>query len=193
MSAVVDEEVGMPVSEIEEAGEWSLSLKDSHESALVPLSDVHKVHNEDDDELKIDTSNSGYQPVEAVAKLEVTIEDDSAKNIKTWQEHVHTWVISYAKKFAGVEGKKAPPMTKRHEMVYSSILAFIGIFLVSLTDYWYLTPEHDVDGLGIKMLTGAYAATSGRHIHNSLNIVIYYSCRLLYRLCMYCVLYSADL
>jgi CBS domain-containing membrane protein len=69
----------------------------------------------------------------------------------------------YFHKFAGVEGKKSPPMTKPLEIPVSSILAFVGLFLVTITDYFYLTKNfyanHD-DKFPISMLTGAFAATS---------------------------------
>jgi hypothetical protein len=68
---------------------------------------------------------------------------------------------SYLKKFTGVEGKAPPPMQKLSEMVFSSTLAFIGLLLVSITDYYFLYPGFTVDDTGIKMLTGAYGATSG--------------------------------
>jgi hypothetical protein len=68
---------------------------------------------------------------------------------------------SYLKKFAGVEGKMPPPMQKLSEMVFSSTLALIGLLLVSVTDYYFLYPGFTVDDAGIKMLTGAYGATSG--------------------------------
>lgn len=71
-------------------------------------------------------------------------------------------VTKYFKKFLGVEGKSSPPHTESYEMVISSVLAFVGILLVSIVDWYYLASEFEVDNIGIKMLTGAYAATSGR-------------------------------
>jgi CBS domain-containing membrane protein len=86
------------------------------------------------------------------------------------EEETHTELVRYLgpllhyfQKFSGVEGKKAPPMTKPFEIPVSSILAFIGLFLVTITDYFYLTKNfyanHD-EKFPISMLSGAFAATS---------------------------------
>jgi hypothetical protein len=87
-----------------------------------------------------------------------TIEKPSANEVQITKGNLF---YLYINKFTGVEGKKAPPMQKPLEMVFSSILAFTGILLVSITDYYFLYPNFTVDDIGIKMLTGAYGATSG--------------------------------
>ena len=83
------------------------------------------------------------------------LHEEKKENIPARVLHV------YFKKFLGVKDKIPPPMQKYHEMVISSILAFTGIILVSITDNYFLYSKFEVDNLGIKMLTGAYAATSG--------------------------------
>lgn len=73
------------------------------------------------------------------------------------------FLYAYMRKFTGVPGKAAPAMTRPVEMCISSLLAFIGIFLVALTDRFYLNPSFSAghsNSLPIQMLTGAYAATS---------------------------------
>jgi hypothetical protein len=87
-----------------------------------------------------------------------TIEKPSGNEVQITRGNL---LYLYLNKFTGVEGKKAPPMQKPLEMVFSSILAFTGILLVSITDYYFLYPNFTVDDIGIKMLTGAYGATSG--------------------------------
>jgi hypothetical protein len=75
-----------------------------------------------------------------------------------------SWLTLYFRKFLGVKDKVPPPMQKIHEMVISSILAFIGILLVSLSDYYYLTENFDANDIPVKMLSGACGATSGNEI-----------------------------
>jgi hypothetical protein len=70
-------------------------------------------------------------------------------------------LIVYYKKFLGVEGKSAPPMQKIFEMIISSVLAFTGIVVIAITDYYYLSVKFEVNDLAVKLLAGAYGATSG--------------------------------
>jgi hypothetical protein len=94
---------------------------------------------------------------------------EAAENVgqqeeKKEEEAVHeqeSWLTLYFRKFLGVKDKVPPPMQKIHEMVISSILAFIGILLVSISDYYYLTENFDANDIPVKMLSGACGATSG--------------------------------
>jgi hypothetical protein len=70
------------------------------------------------------------------------------------------WWTAYLRKFGGVEGKAGPPIPLPMQIILSSILGFIGIFLVSTTDEWFLS-RISVEDYGIRMMTGAYAATAG--------------------------------
>lgn len=114
------------------------------------------------------------QVLEEMKMEQISLENpqDNSNNNKNTNEndktenHPINWNLKvllslYLDKFKGVSGKKPPAMTKPLEMMASSILAFIGIFLVSVTDFFYLYDNYDVDHLGIKLLTGAYAASSG--------------------------------
>jgi CBS domain-containing membrane protein len=69
----------------------------------------------------------------------------------------------YFRKFSGIEGHKCPPMTKSYEIPLSSILAFIGLLLVTVTDHFFMTVSFHADHDGeypISLLTGAFGATS---------------------------------
>jgi hypothetical protein len=87
------------------------------------------------------------------------IERHAANEEKTYQPD--NLLIVYYKKFLGVEGKSAPPMQKIFEMIISSALAFTGIVLIAITDYYYLSVKFEVNDLAVKLLAGAYGATSG--------------------------------
>lgn len=106
-------------------------------------------------------SNKAFAEAEL---LTVNHEEPPSKETKQTDEHIVSFYLrAYFKKFLGVPGMSAPAMTKPLEMCISSILAFIGIFLVAVTDEYYLLPNFYAghsSKLGIKMLTGAYAATS---------------------------------
>ncbi len=79
----------------------------------------------------------------------------------TCSEDLKAFGTYYINKLFGVPGKQSPPMNPFLHILLSSVLGFIGILLVSITDQWYLISTFDVDNHGIKMLTGAYAATAG--------------------------------
>lgn len=83
----------------------------------------------------------------------------------TVAQQVEGLLQAYWKKFQGVPDKKPPAMTPFIQMLVSSVLGFIGIFLVSVTDYWYLSKDYQFDGKGLTMLTGAYAATAGKYYY----------------------------
>lgn len=85
--------------------------------------------------------------------------DQKLKDIKK-DLSVLTVLKSYFIKFCGVEGKVPPKMTPLLQILVSSMLGFIGIFLVSVTDFWYLSRNFESDDRGITMLTGTYAATA---------------------------------
>jgi CBS domain-containing membrane protein len=81
-------------------------------------------------------------------------------------------IVGYFRKFGGVEGA-APPSVNRtpFDMLYSSILAFIGLFLLSLVDYFYLQEKllgnMDYDNFpAVVIVSGAFAASS----------VLFYEC-----------------
>lgn len=73
-----------------------------------------------------------------------------------------SWISSVIGKLGGVSGKTPPKMSLPHQIVCSSVLAFCGILLISITDYWYLTPTFSTHHglLAVKMLSGAHAATA---------------------------------
>jgi hypothetical protein len=75
------------------------------------------------------------------------------------------WIFNYIKRFRGVEGKKKPPFATILHMIMASSLGLIGILLVSATDRWFLSTDYDVNGRGISILSGAYAATAGKYAH----------------------------
>ncbi len=72
--------------------------------------------------------------------------------------------VVYITKLCGA-GKTAPNMQPPYQILASFVLAFIGIFLVSLTDFWYLTRTFYVKDEGVKMLTAAYGASAGNLVH----------------------------
>lgn len=80
------------------------------------------------------------------------------------QESFYKWFMQvgtlYAEKFQGVDGKVPPKMTPFLQILISSLLAFIGIFLVAVTDFWYLQRTFEIHDRGITMLTGVYGATA---------------------------------
>jgi len=71
----------------------------------------------------------------------------------------HTALL-YARKWVGVEGKTKPKMNTFQHMIISGILGFVGVFLIAVTDFWYLSGYSD----GVVMLSGAYAATAGKYL-----------------------------
>lgn len=77
---------------------------------------------------------------------------------------VAQWVIPLIPvKWRGISGKKPPRRTKLRDILISSVLAFTGIVLITIIDYFYLTEtfttqnEHSVH---VRLLSGAYAATA---------------------------------
>ncbi len=71
-------------------------------------------------------------------------------------------LYAYLRKFKGVEGKKSPPRSALIEVAPAAIFSFIGIFLVSVTSYWYLSRNFEGDnGTVVTLLSGAYGATAG--------------------------------
>jgi hypothetical protein len=95
------------------------------------------------------------------SKLEVE-KIDNERSESSFLNIFYYYLCLYLKKFAGVEGKVPPNMTKSLEILYSSILGFTGIILISITDFWYLNrtfyTHHDV--YYVNILTGAYAASA---------------------------------
>jgi hypothetical protein len=79
---------------------------------------------------------------------------------ESWGERLIECWWRYNDKFRGVPGKYSPEMTPLLQILVSSILGFIGIFLIAVTDRWYLSTHISVDQYSIGMLTGAYAATA---------------------------------
>jgi len=71
-----------------------------------------------------------------------------------------SWLLLYVKKFIGQPDKVPPKMAPIHQIFISSLLAFTGILLVTITDYWYLQRTYEIHDQGITMLTGAYGATA---------------------------------
>lgn len=77
-------------------------------------------------------------------------------------QRIMTYLCSkYPAKFFGVEGKAGPKLNGPLHVAWSSILAFIGIFLVAVIDRWFLTRQFEADERDVAMLTGAQAATAG--------------------------------
>lgn len=83
--------------------------------------------------------------------------------LSNYQPHF-TWLLPLLpRKWQGLAGKTPPAMTKPEQIVVSSLLAFVGILLVAITDYYYLTTTFTTDNdqnVPIRMLSGAYAATA---------------------------------
>ena len=97
------------------------------------------------------------------------VEDPTSASKKaTCLEDLKAFGTYYINKLFGVPGKQSPPMNPFLHILLSSVLGFIGILLVSITDQWYLISTFDVDNHGIKMLSGAYAATAGMNDSYSL-------------------------
>ncbi len=70
-------------------------------------------------------------------------------------------LLAYVNKFKGVDGMKGPDLQVPHEIVSSCVLSFIGIFLVSVTSFWYLSKQfHGENNTAVTMLTGAYGASA---------------------------------
>jgi len=66
-------------------------------------------------------------------------------------------------KWRGVANTKPPKRIKYKQIMISSFLSFIGIFLISITDYFYLTETFSTDNdaaVHIRLLAGAYAASA---------------------------------
>jgi hypothetical protein len=97
-------------------------------------------------------------------KLPSRMENETHAVDEEKTHHPDNLLIVYYKKFLGVEGKSAPPMQKIYEMFISSVLAFTGIVLIAITDYYYLSVKFEVNDLAVKLLAGAYGATSGIEI-----------------------------
>jgi hypothetical protein len=129
------------------------------ETAVVPITDEN---------VQVLTS------IKSIVPLEVEKKDNSTKSL---HEEIYPSVVHYFAKFGGVEGKKKPPLATFHHMMVASTLGFIGILLVSATDRWFLSTKYEVDGYGVSMLSGAYAATAGK------------SCAILLMTCLHHVLW----
>lgn len=69
---------------------------------------------------------------------------------------------TYIRKFAGVEGKSPPKMNIPLQMGISTLLAFCGILLLSITDYFYVSDTFFVHHakIAVKLLSGAHGATA---------------------------------
>jgi CBS-domain-containing membrane protein len=81
----------------------------------------------------------------------------STENISNWRK----WTTEYFDKFKGVEGKKAPPIASGIQMVYSSFLSLIGILLVSVTSYWYISKEFTAEeNVAVTLITGSFGASA---------------------------------
>lgn len=126
-----------------------------HSSQEMTVISVHDV------ESNLGENTSNYQPIEKH-------EDSNNKDIQPSQEeegYILPYLIHYWKKFQGIPDKKSPPHNPYYQVLTSCILTFVGLILVSITDYFYLTRDFKLNNLGIKMLTGAYAATAGKIIN----------------------------
>ena len=149
--------------DVEEGGSRASNKSDHHLPSTTAGSSGH--HDHDD---------SHKDRLEAPSPPSVMSHDDTPPLIsaidgtlpppKTRRQWIEYLLWSYWRKFQGVPDKQAPPMTPFLQMLVSSILGFIGIFLVSVTDYWYLSKGYQFNGKGLTMLTGAYAATAGKLI-----------------------------
>lgn len=77
-------------------------------------------------------------------------------------DQIIQWCKQYGRKLTGVVGKQPPPMSTPLNIIAASVLGFIGILLVTVTDQWFLH-KITVGDHGIRMLSGAYAATAGKN------------------------------
>lgn len=91
--------------------------------------------------------------VETATVTQASPDSDPIKN--------ENFVLAYVNKLKGCDGK-SPDRSPITEILYTSVLGFIGILLVSVIGFWYLGKEfHGKHGTAINFMTGAYAATSG--------------------------------
>jgi hypothetical protein len=68
----------------------------------------------------------------------------------------------YLNKFKGCADKKSPDRPPPHEVLASGVFGFIGILLVSVVSFWYLSKEFVTDnGTAVIILAGSYGATAG--------------------------------
>jgi CBS-domain-containing membrane protein len=96
--------------------------------------------------------------------LAIEVGDISSTDVSSSNTSCASSILSFIpKKWQGELGKTPPAMTKPTQIVVSSLLAFVGIQLVALTDYYYLTESFRTDNAQsqpVRMLSGAYAATA---------------------------------
>lgn len=107
-----------------------------------------------------------FQAVSDAEPMEIE-RSSNAKNDNTEplspEKSIPSSVLYFLRKWQGVTGKAPPAMTKPDQIIISSLLAFVGILLVAITDYYYLTTTFTTDNdqnVPIRMLSGAYAATA---------------------------------
>jgi CBS domain-containing membrane protein len=144
-------------------------LKSSNEKGEETTSLNTKIRFEVDIELGKDNGDDCVSLQECSEKLAHNLMEESkiaeeSTTISACQSTASTnFLQAYFRKFSGVEGKTPPPMTKSLEIPVSSSLAFIGLFLVTITDYFFLTKNfyanHD-EAFAIAILSGAHGATS---------------------------------
>jgi hypothetical protein len=76
-------------------------------------------------------------------------------------------LCAYFRKFLGVSGKASPARSSVLHTLASCVLAFIGIFIIAITDHWFLNLQFKTDNHAVAMLTGAQAASAGiTSLHN---------------------------
>lgn len=87
---------------------------------------------------------------------------EDIRMLLTWQERIYISFYLYLRKWRGIEGRSSPAMTPPWQIVISSLLAFLGIFVLSSAEYWILP---DLKQENLIILTGAYAATAGKSLY----------------------------
>lgn len=86
---------------------------------------------------------------------------EEIRSLMTWQGRLYASFLLFVCKWKGIVGRTSPAMTPPWQILISSILAFLGIFMLSSAEYW-IVPDLKHDEFII--LTGAYAATAGKHV-----------------------------
>lgn len=112
------------------------------------------------------TDNNGFSAVSVTdADTPTKLEDSDLEAATQPPEESNafnaSFLTTYSNKLRGQSGK-SPDRSPIYEIIFTSVLGFIGILLVSVTGYWYLGKEFTSEnGTAVSFISGAFAATSG--------------------------------
>lgn len=117
------------------------------------------------DHVESQTENIGTEPgIEIMSKspslpstTPLVPSTETTTENKTWK----TYVVDYFAKFGGVKGRQPPTGTLNGmDILTSTIISFIGIFVIGTVDVWYLKKYFQNKPLVITILVGSFGAAA---------------------------------